>query len=130
MILWHNSITLKHTIWHFRWNVQIKTINYYTHIITLPTTLKQALLLLDPVLWFNSIQNCKYLARNTYTTFGCYTLDTVMKTFYKSSETQNCFLHIFCLVWDCLCWVGISCLIVVLSCNDCPSPLERITMGD
>ena len=28
----------KHTIWHFRWNVQIKTINYYTHIITLPTT--------------------------------------------------------------------------------------------
>ena len=33
----------------FRWNVQIKTINYYTHIITLPTTLKQALLLLGPV---------------------------------------------------------------------------------
>ena len=31
-------------------NVQIKTVNHYTHIITLPTTLKQALLLPDPVL--------------------------------------------------------------------------------
>ena len=36
-------------MWHFRGNVQIKTINYYTHIIILPTTLKQALLLPDPV---------------------------------------------------------------------------------
>ena len=49
VILWHNNITLKHTVWHFRWNTQIKTINYYIHIITLPTTLKQALLLPDPV---------------------------------------------------------------------------------
>ena len=49
VILQHNNITLKHTIWHFRWNVQIKTINYYTRIITLPTTLKQVLFLLDPV---------------------------------------------------------------------------------
>ena len=53
VILSHNNITLKHTIWHFRWNVQIKTVNYYTHItITLPTTLKQALLLPDPVFYF------------------------------------------------------------------------------
>ena len=44
-----NNITLKHIIWHFRWNVQIKTINYYAHIITLPTMLKQVLLLLAPV---------------------------------------------------------------------------------
>ena len=43
----HNNITLKHTLWQFRWNVQIKTINHYTHFITLPTTLTQALLLLD-----------------------------------------------------------------------------------
>ena len=49
VILQHNNITLKHTTWHFRWNVQNKTINYYTHIITLPTTLKQAVFLLDPV---------------------------------------------------------------------------------
>ena len=34
--------------------VQIKTVNYYTHIITLPTTLKQVLLLPDPVFWKNS----------------------------------------------------------------------------
>ena len=45
VILSHYIITLKHTIWHFRSNVQIKTINYYTYIITLPTTLKQALLM-------------------------------------------------------------------------------------
>ena len=28
-----------------------KSINYYTHIITLPMTLKQVLFLLDPVFW-------------------------------------------------------------------------------
>ena len=38
-----------HIIWHFRWNIQIKTISYYTHIITLPTAVWRALLLLDPV---------------------------------------------------------------------------------
>ena len=53
-ILWHNSITLKHAVSHFRRNVQTKPINYYTHIITLPTTLKQALLLLGPVYVFRS----------------------------------------------------------------------------
>ena len=49
VILEHRNIKLKHTIWHFRWNVQIKSINYYTCIITLPTTLKHVLLLLDPI---------------------------------------------------------------------------------
>ena len=34
---------------NFRWKVQIKTTNYYTYIITRPTTLKQALLMLDHV---------------------------------------------------------------------------------
>ena len=45
------NITISHssTPYCFRWNVQIKTINYYTHIITPPTTLKRVLLLLDPV---------------------------------------------------------------------------------
>ena len=40
---------LKHTIWCFRWNVQITITNCYTHLVTLPVTLKQALLLPDPV---------------------------------------------------------------------------------
>ena len=44
-----NNITPEHTKWYFRWNIQIKTINHYTHIVTLPTTRQQALLLLDPV---------------------------------------------------------------------------------
>ena len=48
--MWFCNITISHSpIWHFRWNVRIKTINYYTHIITLPTTLTQALLLPGPV---------------------------------------------------------------------------------
>ena len=34
-------------MWHFRWNVQIKTVNFDTHIVTLPATLKQASLLPD-----------------------------------------------------------------------------------
>ena len=38
VIPYHNNVTLKHTTWHFRWNVQIKTINYYTHIIALNHT--------------------------------------------------------------------------------------------
>ena len=42
-------MTLNHTMKYFKWNVQIKTINDSTHIITLPTTLEQALLLPDPV---------------------------------------------------------------------------------
>ena len=42
VILLHNNITLKHTTWHFRWNVQIKTISYHTHIISPPATLQQA----------------------------------------------------------------------------------------
>ena len=36
------------------WNIQIKTINYHTHNITLPTTLQQALLLPEPVFWGSS----------------------------------------------------------------------------
>ena len=59
VILSHNNITLKHTIWQFRCNVQIKTINYYTHINTLPTTLKQVLILLDPVFWILSVKKKK-----------------------------------------------------------------------
>ena len=46
------NITISHSsspLWHFRWNVPIKTVNYYTHIITLPTTLKQVLLPRDSV---------------------------------------------------------------------------------
>lgn len=38
-------------MWHFRWNVQMESINYYTHLTTLATTLKQAGLLPDPVYW-------------------------------------------------------------------------------
>ena len=34
------------------WSVQIETINYYTHIITLPPTLKYVLFLPDPVFLF------------------------------------------------------------------------------
>ena len=45
VILYHDNITLKHTMWPFRWNVRTKTINYYTHVVTLPTTLRQVLLL-------------------------------------------------------------------------------------
>ena len=51
-VQFHNitiSHSISHVIWHFRWNVQIKTINYYTHIIPWPTTLKQACLLPGPV---------------------------------------------------------------------------------
>ena len=50
-----HNITISHssTPYNIRLNVQIKTINNYTHIITLPTTLKQALLLPDPV--YNSL---------------------------------------------------------------------------
>ena len=36
-------------MWHFRWNVQIDITIYHTHVITLPATLKQALILPDPV---------------------------------------------------------------------------------
>ena len=41
----------------FKLNVQIKTINYYTHIITLPTAPKQAFLLPDPAYYL--INSCK-----------------------------------------------------------------------
>ena len=33
VILQHNNIPHKHTIGHFRWNVQIKTINHYTILL-------------------------------------------------------------------------------------------------
>ena len=49
VILYCDNMTLKHTIWRFRWNVQIITITSYAHIIILPTTLKQALFLRDPL---------------------------------------------------------------------------------
>ena len=42
-------------------DVQIKTINYYTYVITLPTTLKGALLLLDPVHLPVHFENLSYL---------------------------------------------------------------------
>ena len=38
--------------------MQIKTVNYYTHIITLPTTLRQVLILLDSV--YTSIWGIMY----------------------------------------------------------------------
>lgn len=44
-----NNSAHKYTIQLFRWNVQTKTVKWYTHILTLPTTLKQASLLPDPV---------------------------------------------------------------------------------
>ena len=48
VILSYNNITLKHPIWHFRWNVRIAV-----HLVwdsgTLPTTLKQVLLLPNPM---------------------------------------------------------------------------------
>ena len=59
VILQHNNITLKHTMWHFRWNVQTKTINYYTHVIILPTALKRASLLPGPV--FRCRQSHEYV---------------------------------------------------------------------
>ena len=56
---------LKLTTWHFRYNFQVKTINYYTHIITLLTTLKEVLFPLCPLLLVQILpHNLHWLTRN------------------------------------------------------------------
>ena len=69
---WDNCNSIINKI-YFK-NAQIKTINYYTHIIILPTTLRQVLLLLDLTLYLWVDLFVLYLVPKVYffLEYACY----------------------------------------------------------
>ena len=75
-------------------NVQIKTVNYYTHIISLPTTLKQVLFLPDPVY----ILPCLLLFKKKYV-FKCICIGSSEPAPLKNSipATQQCSSELYSL---------------------------------